>query len=60
MTADPFPTPTRREPRGEFPDHPPPPADYRLLTRQQALDLARANLAAWVKAHREDADDDVV
>lgn len=52
-----FPTPTRAEPRGAFPEHLPHPG-FRVLTGQQALDLARANLAAWIKAHREDCDDD--
>lgn len=57
MTADPFPTPTRREPRGKFPDHPPPPDDFRILSGPDALAVARKHLADWIKAHREDCDD---
>lgn len=57
MPADPFPTPDRVEPRGVFPEHLPHPGAH-VLTRQQALDLARANLAAWIREHREDCDGD--
>jgi hypothetical protein len=59
VIGDPFPTPTRTEPRGDFPSHLPIPAGRRLLSREQARDLARANLAAWIKSHGGRAPDGI-
>jgi hypothetical protein len=49
MTGEEFPRPTRTEPRGAFPVHGP--LIGRVLTRQEALDIARANLAEWIAQH---------
>jgi Arc/MetJ-type ribon-helix-helix transcriptional regulator len=45
----PFPVPTRREPRGEFPDH----SDVirPLLTLEQAARMARDRLETWRRDH---------
>jgi hypothetical protein len=50
MPDDPWPHPTRHEQRGEFPPHLPHPG-FRVLSRQEALDAARRNLAAWLAQH---------
>jgi hypothetical protein len=50
--TDPWPHPTRREPRGEFPEHLPHPG-FQVLTRQEALDIARQHLADWIRKHGE-------
>jgi hypothetical protein len=47
---DDWPHPTRHERRGEFPEHLPHPGAG-VLTRQQALDLARKHLADWIRDH---------
>lgn len=53
MSGDDFPTPDRREARGQFPDHPPPPRDFRVLTGPEALAVARKHLADWIRDHGE-------
>ena len=49
MTADPFPRPTRTEPRGEFPVHGDVPRP--LLTGEQAARIARDRLEQWRREH---------
>jgi hypothetical protein len=44
-----FPTPSRHEQRGDFPQHSDRP--QRLLTLEEARALARQRLAAWVLEH---------
>jgi hypothetical protein len=46
----PWPRPTRTEPRGTFPEHPEPQRTG-VLSARAAADLARANLAAWIRTH---------
>jgi hypothetical protein len=51
MTDDDWPRPRRREPRGEFPPHPGPPADPGPLSGPAALEIARRHLAEWIAEH---------
>ena len=52
MTDDPLGPfhPIRSEPRGEFPPHEDLPG-RRVLTADQAREIARAKLAEWIEAH---------
>jgi len=47
--VDPFPTPTRREPRGEFPRHDDTPRP--VLPLQVAARIAADRLAQWRREH---------
>lgn len=50
MTADPWPTPTRREQRAEFPEHSAHTGPG-VLSGPDAAERARVNLAAWLATH---------
>jgi hypothetical protein len=50
MMHDPFPTPTRREQRGKFPEHSPYPGAGALPARE-AAERARTNLVVWIENH---------
>ena len=49
--TDPFPTPTRTEPRGAFPPHTDPADPPGPLTAEQARRAARDRLEAWRRDH---------
>jgi hypothetical protein len=48
--TDPWPHPTRREARGDFPEHRPHPG-FQVLTGPEALAAARKHLADWIRDH---------
>lgn len=50
MPDDPFPHPTRSEPRGEFPDHDDRPGRA-VLTLDEAKRRARERLEKWRRDH---------